>query len=92
MANPKPVRKSRIVVLIRTITLGCAVIGFLLSIIWPIVDMTSWRQRIDNLPDWLGLLILFIVGCYGFWEVRLFFAARSPKGHASESGQTDSHK
>lgn len=48
----------------------CACIGLLLSFAWPLIAITPWGENLDEIPDWLGILLLFSIGCYGFWEIR----------------------
>ena len=66
-----PIRPMRTA--IRHITLACAAIGLLLSLLWPIAELVFGRSALDHIPNWLGFVLLFIVACYAFWEIRLSF-------------------
>lgn len=70
----RPMRKA-----IRRITLVCATIGFLLSLLWPIAELVFGRSALERIPAWLGFVILFTVCCYAFWEIRLSYVAPRKK-------------
>jgi len=44
---PTPLARS---VRIRRITFACALLSLLISLVWPLIDMTSWRHSLDNIP------------------------------------------
>lgn len=89
MDKAQPTKSSRGRAMVRGTTLGCAFIGLLLALIWPIIDLTSWRNCVDNIPNWLGVLLTFFMGCYIYWEVRLSLEQqdeRERKGGGSQVG------
>ena len=71
------------------ITLVCAGLGFLLALVWPLIDITSWRHSVNNIPEWFGFLVLFIIGCYGFWEIRLLLQAQDSKNPMADKRRGD---
>jgi hypothetical protein len=77
--TPPQQSSNRIITWIRGFTLGCAVLGLLLSLVFPLFDITPWGVNLDNIPNWLGFTLLFIIGCYGFWEIRLLFQVQDSK-------------
>jgi putative Mn2+ efflux pump MntP len=70
---------SQVVTWIRRVTLACAFLGCLLSFVWPVIDLTALRHTIDEMPDWLGIMLLLICGCYCFWEIRLSLQVQDPR-------------
>ena len=75
---------------IRHITLVCAAIGLLLSLLWHIAELVFGRSALDHIPNWLGFVLLFIVACYAFWEIRLSFAT-PPKSLKTDGTPPTNH-
>lgn len=62
---------------IRNMTFACAVVGCILSLLWPIVDIVDGLlgfPELNHIPNWLGFILVFTICCYGFWEIKLSIA------------------
>ena len=60
--------------LVRWIFLTLAVVGLILSFVWPVMDK-FFGKALDQIPTWLGVLIGLCIVCYGVLEIALSFSA-----------------
>jgi hypothetical protein len=68
-------------------TLACAMIGFLLFVVYQVASLFSDMAWIDGIPNWLGFVFLFIFGCSIVWEVKLILdnSAQQYKNKANKA-------
>ena len=60
--------------LVRWITLPLAVVGLILSFVWPVMDK-FFGETLARIPTWLGVLIGLCIVCYGVWDIARSYSA-----------------
>ena len=78
----KPEGRMLIGIFFRLITGVLAVVGFLVFVVWTLLDVTRYRYALDHLPAAIGGFLLLCLLCYGCWDVLLSW--RKPHSRSSD--------
>lgn len=73
-------RRTRVA--IRFTTFALAVLGGILMLIWPGLEI-ALGAMLDKLPAWLWIPMLLCVVCYGVWDFSLSYAALDQRPNKS---------